>query len=164
MILKKFNTPAGFFKVLVNGYAIKFEIKEGTYDTYYNNSIPLHPKGCYEVTIDVSNLKVGDVIICEYGKGNFSNDGGGEGMENIVGEVGNYTIGIGAPCTDELDYFSFSNWCHTNRGFEFRIVDNPKLSTDYFKNSKIRNNIILNLVWETRDKPYAWEIVSFLTS
>lgn len=184
MFSRKFDTPAGFFKVLVNGIALEFEVKEGTYNTYYNNNDePLHPLGCYEITIETRNLKIGDVIICEFEKGKFVNDGGGENKYNIVGEVGGYTIGMGATDTDDIEYgydysnnnlpdeinktkyyLPYSNWGNTSRGYEFHIIDNPKLYKSYSNYSKIRSNIIINLVWEINDKDYAWDIVSFLTS
>lgn len=184
MLSQKFDTPAGFLKVLLNGVAIQFEIKEGIYNTYYdNNNIPLHPEGCYEIFIDVSNLKIGDIIIIEYEKGKFVNDGGGENMCNIVGKVDDYTIGMGATNTDDLEYgyeeaknslsyemyhtkfyMPYSNWGGISRGYEFHIIDNPKLYKGHSNNSKIRSNIIINLVWESNDKDYAWSIVSFLTS
>ncbi|WP_256310487.1 hypothetical protein [Tissierella carlieri] len=182
--MRELETPAGLFRVLLNEEAIEFEVNEGTYNTYYHNDdIPLHPQGCLEVTIDTCNFKIGDLIICEYEKGKFANDGGGENMYNIVGELEGYTIGMGASDTDDLEYgyedaknslpygrgktkfyLPYSNWGSTGRGYEFHIIDDPKLYKNYSNYSKIRSNIIINLVWESNDKDYAWDIVSFLTS
>ena len=49
---------------------------------------------------------------------------------------------------------------HCDCGFEFNILDDPKL----YRDRSLRKSIFLSIVWCSNDKEYAESIVSFLTS
>lgn len=104
------------------------------------------------------------------------NDGGSENTLNIVGEIGDYTIGIGAPNSDAIEEsysqdewpqnmnhtkyeLPYDIWDITKRGYIFKIKDNPA----EYRDRNFRKYIELSLVWERKEKDYSWEIVSYLT-
>jgi len=178
MIIDKFKTPVGHFKVYKNSEKSSFFIQESTNNKYWlNGDIRVHPQGCYKIIVDLINFTVGDIIICEIDNGELDNDGGGENALNIVGKVGDYIIGIGAPDSDALEEsYHPDRWSKdmnhtkyvlpyevldiTKRGYIFKIKDKP----EEYRDKNFRKHIELSLVWEHKDKEYAWDIVSFLTS
>lgn len=104
MIVDKFETPVGFFRVYKNSEIYSFYIEENTYNTFWvNENKPVNPEGCYKIFLDSTLFSVGDMISCELENGEMVNDGGGENTLNIVGEFGDYTIGIGAPDSDSIE-------------------------------------------------------------
>lgn len=178
MILDKLKTPVGYFKIYRNSEICPFLMQKSINNTYWlNGDIAAHPQGCYKIILDLATFSVGDIITCELDKGEMVNDGGGENALNIVGEVDNYIIGIGAPDSDSLEEtYSKDRWTKdmsypqyvipyevleiTKKGYIFRIKDNP----EKYRDENFRKYIELSLVWEKKEKDYAWEIVSFLTS
>jgi hypothetical protein len=91
-----------------------------------------------------------------------------------TGEIGDYIIGIGTIDSDSIEesYFEgewpkdmnhtkyilpFDMWNTTKRGYIFKINDNPV----EYRDISIRKYIELSLVWEKKEKEYAWGIVSF---
>lgn len=142
-----------------------------------NEDKAVHPEGCYRISLDLIHFSVGDIISCELDNGEMVNDGGGENTLNIVGEIGDYTIGIGAPDSDSIEesysqggwpkdmnhtkyMLPYDTWDFTKRGYIFKIKDNPA----EYRDRSFRKYIELSLVWEKKEKDYAWEGVSFLTS
>lgn len=179
MIVDKLITPVGPFRVFKNSDTCFFSVEESDYNTFWlNDNSAVYPEGCYKITIDLISFSVGDKITCELSNGEMVNDGGGELTLNIVGELGNYVIGIGASDTETYEcYHSLQDqWPLdmnitkyalpyetsevTKRGYVFTIKDNPAEYRDRY----YRKYIELSLVWENQEKDYAWEIVSFLTS
>ena len=143
MITDKFITPVGTFKVYKNSVICSFSIEESDYNTFWlNDDTAVHPEGCYKITMDLLSYSVGDLISCELDNGELVNDGGDENTLNIVGEINDYIIGIGAPDSDsfELTYsqdiwpkdlnstkyvLPYDIWDITKRGYVFKIKDNP---------------------------------------
>lgn len=79
---------------------------------------------------------------CELDNGEMVNDGGGENTLNIVGEIGDYTIGIGAPVSESIKksysqdgwpkdmnhtkhVLPYDTWYITKRGYIFKVKENP---------------------------------------
>lgn len=178
MIVDKFKTPVGYFRVYKNSEVCSFFVEESTYNTYWlNGDIKAHPEGCYKIVLDLINFSVWDIITCELDSGELINDGGGENALNIVGEFDDYIIGIGSPDSESLEEsYSQDRWPKdmnhtkyvipyevlniTKRGYIFKIKDNP----EEYRDKDFRKYIELSLVWEKKQKDYAWDIVSFLTS
>lgn len=104
----------------------------------------------------------------KFDKGQLQSDGGGENMLNTIGTIGNYTVGIGTVDTQDInEYFDedgvwlpYEIWGFTNRGYEVRIIDNPK---DY-KERKHFQQIYFYIAWETGTTDEAWELISFVTT
>ena len=87
-------------------------------------------------------------------------------MDNAVGTVGDYVVGIGCSDTQYLESKASRHWLPyeeiglNGAGFEFRIVDDPnKLDTHPFQ-----QKISFIIAWESNAKEYAWDIVSLMTS
>lgn len=174
MQVNQFESPSGLFKVTVNGQSSDFRIIESDYNTYYIDNEPMKCTNVYVAVIDILHLNIGDKILCEFENGLFHNDGGGELMSNIIAEFNDYTVGMGVyeveedKCYQEQLYPSLTpkftipyvNLWHTNKGFEFEIVDYPRL---YIKN-KNDTKITVILAWESNNMVYAYDIVGFLTS
>lgn len=180
MLKERLDTPEGFIQITINGNPVPFEVNIGGYDTYSIGDLDVQPEGCYDLFINISNCHKGDVVVVEHSTGQFEYDGGGERIENIIGELENYIIGLGCPATDDyeddLKYMEgdvpdclkdtnrvlpYELWGNTGKGFEFRIVDDPQ---KYNGQYEWRITISTSVVWEQKDKEYAWDIVSFLTS
>ena len=177
MILEKFETPIGFFKVYKNNEIYSFDIEESTYNTFWlNENKPVNPEGCYKISLDLISFSVGDIISCEIDNGEMVNDGGDENTLNVVGEIGDYIIGIGAPDSDSIEKaysqgewpkdmnhtkyeVPYDTWDITKRGYIFKVKDNPAK----YRDRNFRKYIDLSLVWEKKEKDYSWDIVSFLT-
>lgn|GEM_PF-3791417 len=177
MIVNKFKTPVGFLRVYKNSEICSFNVEEGTYNTFWlDQDKPIHPEGCYKITLDLALFSVGDVILCDLDNSEMVNDGGGEHTLNIVAEIGDYVIGIGAPDTDSIEEgyslefpkdmnitqyaLPYDTWDTTKSGYIFKIKDNPIEYRDRY----YRKYLELSLVWEKKEKDYSWNIVSFLTS
>jgi len=176
-------TPCGVITVVKNGEKIYFDVRNNTYDTYWINGEngedkAVHPDGCVEIIIDLLEMKVGDCLLCALDTDAVNPDGGGENQLNSTGQYNATYIGIGAPDTDDLEngwedccdnlpkclnktirYLPY-NSCHSKRGFEFRILDNPEL----YRDKPLRKAIILPVIWCSTTKDYAYDIVSFLTT
>lgn len=164
--------------VTANSKPIVFEVKKNSLDSYWlDNGTEVHPAGCIDIIVNILPYQVGDVLCVEFDHGVLTCDGGGENLLNIVGEIGEYTVAMGAPYNDDDNEDTYNkNWPEdmhptkyllpyenrgfTSRGFEFCIVDAPKEYFDRF----YRTNIVITVVWEYSSKDYAWRIVSFLTS
>lgn len=179
MFTKKFDI--GFSSVIVtrNGKQVNFEVNVRKAVAFWlEDTGPIYAEGCYEIIVNLLSYKVGDIIKIEFDKGEFGYDGGGERMDNVVGYIGEYTVGMGCPATYDYedDYWPKEVWPkdlnHTNRvlpydnsgrtnhGFEFEVMDDP---TQYY-DKNWRWNIKAVIAWEKSDKEYAWEKVSCLTS
>lgn len=177
MIVDKFKTPVGLFRVYKNSDVFLFIIEEREYNTFWlNDNKVAQPEGCYKVLLDLIHFSEGDTIVCELDNGEMFNDGGGEHLFNIIGEIDDYTIGIGAPDSDSMEYgyskdslpedmnktkyfLPYDTLDINKRGYIFKIKDNPI----EYRDRNVRKYIELSLVWERREKGYAWDIVSGLT-
>lgn len=178
MIVDNLITPVGSFRVFKNSDICSFSAEESDYNTFWlNDNRAVHPEGCYTIALDLISFTVGDIITCELDNGEMESDGGDELTLNIVGEIGNYIIGIGASDTDAYEYANgeqgpwpidmnitkyalpYETSEITERGYVFTIKDNPAEYRDRY----YRKYIELSLVWERKEKDYSWEMVSFLT-
>jgi hypothetical protein len=176
-------TPCGVITAIKNGEKIYFDVCDNLYNTYWINGEngedkAVHPDGCVEIIIDLLEMKVGDYLVCALDSRAITPDGGGENQLNSTGHYNGNYIGIGAPDTDDLEYaweecddnlpkclnktrrYLPYNSCHSKEGFEFQIIDDPKL----YRDRPLRKAITLPVVWCSSTKDYAYEIVSFLTS
>lgn len=177
MIVDKFETPVGLFRVYKNSKICSFDIKDNDYNTFWlDENKPIHPEGCYKVSLDLALFSMGDIILFQLDNVEMVNDGGGERTLNILTEVGDYVIGIGAPDTDDIeDGYSqelpedmnltkytvpYDVLDVTKSGYIFKIKDDPTKYRDRY----YRKYLDLSLVWEKKGKDYSWKIVSFLTS
>lgn len=104
--MKYIDTPAGKFQILLNGKPTEFEAQVHSPYTYHN--IPI--TACYEVHLSCNALHIGDIIRVQFEYGNLTCDGGGENRINVVGCIGSYTVGIGAPDTLELTFNHTTHW------------------------------------------------------
>ncbi len=102
-------------------------------------------------------------------------------MLNAIAEINGYTIGFGFPDTYEYEddwkwykredpekiEFCRERWLPfeyldiSGFGVEFEMMDDP---AEYIGMPNVPDYLWFTAVWETNDKPYAWEIVSYLTS
>lgn len=181
MVAKKLNLGFALVDVRVNGESVHFQVEENKHDAYWlEDGTEMHPAGSALIFIDTISYQLGDRIVVEFDSGVFESDGGGERQQNIVGEIGEFTVGMGAPCTEDYEEafaesrydewpidmnltrralpYELQGCC--NRGFEFWIVDNPSEYNDRL----YRRNIIITIVWEYTSRKNAWSIVSTLTS
>jgi hypothetical protein len=165
--MKHIDTPAGKFQVFCNGIPIEFECHPYSEYAYYDeNSVPIAITACFEIFVSCCELSLGDIIEAKFERGSLNYDGGGEHRDNAVGCVDNYTIGIGVPDTQSLEENIGSNWLPyeefgLNRtGFVFHVVDDPKKYTAHHR----QQTLDIVVAWESNDKEYAWDIVSFMTS
>lgn len=55
MIVDKFETPVGFFRVYKNSEIYYFFIEESTQNTFWlNENKAVHPEGCYKISLDLT--------------------------------------------------------------------------------------------------------------
>lgn len=180
MKTKFFPTPVGNVTVLLNGTPIEFDVVKDTYLSYgLKDGTEIQPAGYYEINVDMYDFEIGDTIICNYPVGELDYDGGGECMDNIVGVLGEFTFGMGGTDTEEIECgwnregenvsknmcatkycLPYELWGSTGRGFEFHIIDNPKL----YRDCNVGKFIYITIAWENNSKYYAWDIVSYFTS
>lgn len=165
--MKYIDTPAGKFQILLNGTPADFEAKLHSPYSYHDNAGAIIPiLACYQVALNIHDLTVGDTIKAGFAHGTLKCDGGGEGMDNAVGYIGDYVIGIGATDTQYLEWdinqrqLPYENYGFQNAGFTFHIVDNPNKYTVH----SIQETISFIIAWENSSKEYARDIVSFMTS
>ena len=161
------DTPAGKFQILVNGNPADFDVQPLKSYAYFDASdSPTPILACYQISLEINGLSVGDVIQAKFEYGTLKYDGGGEATDNAVGYIGDYAVGIGATDTQYLEWdvnqrqLPYENYGLSGSGFIFHIVDNPKNYTAY----PIQQKITFIIAWEAASKEYAWDIVSFMTS
>lgn len=158
---KGLKTPFGAINMYKNGQSIEFEAM--CIYKFTNSS-----NGLYKLYPDMKNLKIGDVIICEFDNGFLQYDGVGERMINIVGTYNGYIIGMGTTDSQEIDdhdsreerVLSYENYGKTERGFEIHIIDNPEKHLYDYDFQKI----CFIVAWENEITENAWNIVSYVTS
>lgn len=177
MFTDKLDLGFAAVRATVNNKPVAFETKKNLNGLYRpSDDTKVYPEGCVDIMINVLPYQVGDVLRVEFDRGAFACDGGGENRMNIVGEIGEYTVAMGAPDYDDNEarynenwpkdmyaakfFLPYEHWGFSSRGFEFHIVDTPKAYLDRF----YRTNIVITVAWERSNKAYAWNIISFLTS
>ena len=178
MKTKSLKLPFGDIKILVNGIPITFEYKDPMYDTYYTeNDEEIKASGAFGITVNTKELKPDDIIFVYSSAGDLKTSSGDEGTVNAIAELEKYTYGIGGPDTEfiEWQYGSIPSdipsgrfgYIHhvldyeladiTEYGLKYKIVN----AVDNIANEKER--LYICVVWEDNAKPYAYDIVSYLT-
>lgn len=167
MKINEFETPFAKLHVYKNGHPIKFEIEPFDYGMYLNNDIYKKSEGLYKITVDMCLLQPGDVLICEFDQGHLQCDGGDEHTLNIVGVIGNYTVGMGTYDTQDINecygengnWIPYDVWEWVDSGYEVHIIDNPKK----YQDRKHFQQLYFNIAWESGVSDEAWELISFVT-
>ena len=161
------RTPFGTINMYKNGQRINFEVEQSSCGMYLNDDTLKKPQGIYELYPNVEELTKGDIIICEFDRGHLQEDGGDEFMLNIVGTYQEYTIGMGAPDSQNIEehhpqkerVLPYETRGKTERGFEIHIIDNPKgysYENDFHK-------LRFVVAWEPGTTGEARELISFVT-
>lgn len=164
---KELETPFGKIYMYKNGQKINFEVEYFDYGMYLNDDTLKRPQGIYKLHPNIEELIKGDIIICEFDQGVLQNDGGDEFMLNIVGTFRGYTIGMGAPDSQDIEehyiqrerVLPYETWGNTERGFEIHILDTPKKYSCEKEYEKLR----FVVAWEPEITDEAWELISFVT-
>ena len=179
MVIERLDLGFAAVSVTVNGNPIKFKAEKDRHDTFWlKDDTEVHPAGSLNLEIDLLPLRIGDEIMIEFDRGTLVCDGGSYCTLNLVGEIGEFTVGIGVPDTQdyEREYSGINDGGtegvnqtkrvlpyemqeFTDRGFQFLIVDDPQKYND----RKYRKSISVGIVWEYTSQSYAWDIVSYLT-
>lgn len=164
MKMEELKTPFGAIHMYINGQKAFFEVEPFRNDVYCANH--KEPQGSYKLCPELEKLKKGDILICEFDGGQLENDGGDEFIQNIVGTYRGYTIGMGAPDSEDIEIYygrgkralSYETWTHTSRGFEIHILDTPEgvLVPNY-------DRLFFIVAWEIGVSDDVWEMISFLT-
>ncbi len=168
MKTSEYETPFAKLHIYKNGHPIDFEIQPFDYGMYLNDNSFKKPEGLYIVTVDMDFLHSGDILVCEFDQGYLQDDGGGEHMLNIVGTIGNYTVGMGTTDTQDINecygdngrWLPYEVWENTGCGYEVHIIDNP----EHYKERKHFQQIFFYIAWEAGTTDEAWELLSFVTS
>lgn len=168
MKTSEYETPFAKLHIYKNGHPIDFEIEPFDYGMYLNDNSYKKPEGLYKVTIDMDLLQSGDILVCEFDHGHLHDDGGGEHMLNMVGTIGNYTVGMGAVDTQDINecfgdngsWLPYDVWGCTNRGYEVHVIDYP----EKHKDRKHFHQMYFDIAWEPGTTDEAWELISFVTS
>lgn len=161
-------TPFGSVNMYRNGQRICFQIESfDYYGMYLNDGALKRPQGLLKLYPDMEKLKKGDILICEYDSGHLQEDGGGEYMTNIVGTYQGYTVGMGAPDSQDIeDHYSqrervlpYETWGSTGKGFEIHIIDSPEKypCTNSFQ------QLCFVVAWEPGTADDNWNLISFVT-
>ncbi|MDO4484820.1 MAG: hypothetical protein Q4C54_10460 [Clostridia bacterium] len=138
----------------------------------------MHPLGAVEIVINPKDYNEGDIVraICSAGK--LVSDSGDEATINAVAELKDYTYAIGG--TDTVFYEwscdnmpgdivdAYRNEVYTRHSLGYQYVDEDEYGYTYRiirPTGPSHGNGMLRFVfaWESNDKPYAYDIVSFLT-
>ncbi len=164
---KELETPIGKIYMYKNGQKINFEPKYFDYGMYLNDDVLKRPQGLYKLYPNIEKLVKGDIIICEFNQGHLQTDGGGEFMLNIVGTFQGYTIGMGAPDSQDIeDHYAqrervlpYETWDNTERGFEIHIIDTPQK----YLCEKNFQELCFVVAWEPGTTDEVWDLISFVT-
>lgn len=176
----RLKLPCTDIIVTVNGVPVSFECQESDYNKYYLNDTDfILATGAMKILIDPTEYKAGDVIRIKSSAGNLESGGGDEDIVCAVGEVGEWVYGIGGPDTAYLEYcYGSLNGDITevySKGYKYHVLD-YELEGVYacglvynivqgIDNDRLNSGMIrIDVVWESREKEYAWDLVSMLTS
>lgn len=167
MKVNKFELPITSVRVYKNRIPIQFEIEPLDYGMYLNDGSYKKPEGLYRITIDMSLLQLGDVLLCKFDHGDIENDGGGEYLLNIVGTIENYTVGMGTNDSQYINecygengpYVPYDVMPNTNKGYEVHIIDNLM----EYQDRKYFQQIYFTIAWELGITDEAWTLISFVT-
>lgn len=161
------RTPFGKINMYKNGQRIKFKVEQFSYGMYLNDNTLKRPQGLYKLYPNMEELDKGDIITCEFDNGNLQGDSGDEFMMNIVGVYQGYTIGMGAPDSQDIEdhyiqqekVLPYETWGSTGKGFEIHIIDTPK---NYSCENSFQK-LCFVVAWEPGTTDETWELVSFVT-
>lgn len=166
MKMKELKTPFGAVHMYVNGQKASFDAEPFHHDAYCVENNFKEPQGLYKLCPELEKLKKGDILLCEFDGGHLENDGGDEFIENIVGVYQGYTIGMGAPDSEDIEIYygrgkralSYETWTYTPRGFEIHILDIPEgaLVPNY-------DRLFFVVAWNIGTSDDVWKMISFLT-
>ena len=171
--------PFGDIQVLVNETPVVFEYIESSHNEYWlNDKEPVKATGALMIAIDPKDFKEGDIVHITSTAGHLRYDGGGEDMVNAIAELEEWTYGFGGPDTEFIEW-RFGSLegditdpspvykCHV---LDYELVDILESGILYRIVNGIGNKrycsgkLMIDVVWESNLKDYAWDIVSFLTS
>ncbi len=161
------KSPFGTVNMYKNSQQINFEVEQFSYGIYLNDNTLKKPQGLYKLYPNMEELESGDIIICEFDRGHLQGDGGDEFMMNIVGTYQGYTIGMGAPDSQDIEehytlkerVLPYETWGSTERGFEIHIIDAP----EKYLCEKEFQKLCFVVAWEPGTTDEAWELISFVT-
>lgn len=162
MNTSEYRTPFAKVHVYKNGAQIEFNIEPFDYGMYLNDDCYKKPEGIYKITVDMNLLQCGDVLVCEFDRGCLQDDGGDECTLNIVGTIGNYTVGMGTYDTQDIHKahrLSYQVLGCTNSGFRVHIVNDPKK----YWNGQPFQQICFIIAWEPETTDTAWDLISCVT-
>ena len=164
---KELKTPFGTVDLFKNGERIDLEVMPLSCGMYLDDDTFKRPQGGAVIYPNMNELAKGDIIVCEFDGGDLQDDGGGEFMFNIVGVYQGYTIGMGAPDSEDIErhhtrqgrVLPYETLGSTGRGFKVHIIDDPKKYPCEREHQRLR----FIAAWEPGAADEAWELISFVT-
>lgn len=164
---KELKTPFGTVNIRRNGQKINFKIEYFDYGLRLDGGTFKRPSGLYKLFPNMKELEKGDIVVCEFDSGHLQEDGGDEFMANIVGIYQGYTIGMGAPDSQDIeDHYTgrervlpYETWGSTGKGFEIHIIDFP----EKYSGLNSFQELCFVVAWDTGTADENWRLISFVT-
>ena len=132
VIMKYFDTPAGKFRILLNGEPTEFDVFYGKPVTFRTrNNDEIISTNSFVASISIANLAIYDVVSGVMEKPILYYSGCIAGMDSMMCHLPGCTFELSTPYTEDheeegtprfLPYESFSFNPH---GFALRIIDTP---------------------------------------
>ncbi len=177
MVTNKVELPFGYIQLLLNEKPVEFEYEKMESSYWDENNIEINPLGAIEIVINTENYKANDELYIYCSAGKLVNDGGDEYTVNAVAELEEYTYGIGGPDTEYLEWklgnvpnsIPDSSECgYTGRSIALELSDVTSNGLKYLvvevdKSKYNEDSFAIPVIWESNTKPYAYNIVSFMT-
>lgn len=150
------TTPAGEFRIYVNGAEIDFAATERKdLGLWTDGETLVLPDALFRVVLDADRFKEGDVIVGRIVGAPMKADGGDEHTMDMIGQRGGYTFGLGT-----VDDAEFPMPVHLNRilddGFELVVLSPPPGWRPW------PELIHFDVAWRGGETDLSWDVISYV--
>ena len=148
--MQYFDTPAGRFRILLNGEPTEFDVFYGKpVEFRTRNNKAITSTNCFIATFPTTNLSIYDIVSGVMEKPVLYYSGCIAGMDSMLCHLDDCTFELSAPYTydyedEDAPYFlPYESFSHNPHGFAFRIIDDPSKYT----RSPLQREIQFLIAW-----------------
>lgn len=153
--MTQFDTPAGRFRILLNGEPTEFILFQGKPVTFRTESnAEIFSTNSYVACIDITNLEIYDIVSGVLESHVLYYSGCIAGIESLMCHIHNCTFELSTPYTEDYEddknqrFLPYESYSYNGHGFAMRIVDRPCKFTE----SPMQKEIVFLIAWAYTDE------------
>ena len=148
--MQYFDTPAGKFRIFLNGEPADFDVFYGEPTEFRTqNNTTIISTNCYIAAFPIAKLSLYDIVSGVMEKPVMYYSGCVTGMDSMLCHLNNCTFELSAPYTGDYEdddgqpFLPYESFSYNPHGFAYRIIDDPAKFTD----SPLQREIQFFLAW-----------------